>query len=398
MRRRLAGQAQRSDPIPPADRTEPLPLSFSQQRLWFLNEFQGGGEYNSALALRLRGLMQVPALTAAVQELVARHESLRTTFKEVDGKATQVVQSVVDLVVPVVELPGATDAALDAMLAAEHGSPFDLRRGPLFRALLVRLADDEHVLLLGAHHIVTDGASMGVLVEELGILYAAARQGRQADLPVLPAQYADFASWQRNRLSGPALDGELDYWTRQLSGISPLELPTDRPRPQVRTTAGAMRNFVVPGEVAARLGALARAQGTTLFTALMAACQVLFARWSGQNDIAVGTVVTGRNRAELERLVGFFVNTLVLRAPVDRTQTFTEFLGTVSQTVLDALAHQEMPFERLVDAVQVERDASRNPLFDVMVLMHDEQRVPRTFSDLRVEIVDISGHTAIFDI
>ncbi|PZS13434.1 MAG: non-ribosomal peptide synthetase, partial [Pseudonocardiales bacterium] len=401
LRRRLAGQAQRSDTIPPADRTEPLPLSFSQQRLWFLNEFQGGGEYNSAIALRLRGPLQVPALTAAMRELVARHESLRTTFDEVDGKATQVVHPAVDLVVPVIELPGATaptDAALDAVLAAEHGRPFDLRRGPLFRALLVRLADDEHVLLLGAHHIVTDGASMGILVEELGMLYAAARQGREADLPTLPVQYADFASWQRNRLSGPALDGELDYWTRQLSGISPLELPTDRPRPQVRTTAGAMRNFVVPGEVAARLGELARAQETTLFTVLMAACQVLFARWSGRNDIAVGTVVSGRNRAELERLVGFFVNTLVLRAPVDRTQTFTEFLGTVSQTVLDALAHQEMPFERLVDAVQVARDASRNPLFDVMVLMQDEQRVPRTFSDLRVEIVDISGHTAIFDI
>ncbi|MBA2324589.1 MAG: amino acid adenylation domain-containing protein, partial [Pseudonocardiales bacterium] len=376
-----------------------------------MNEFQGGSqtggsqtggsEYNSAIALRLRCPMQVPALTAAVQELVVRHESLRTTFDEVDGKATQVVHSAVELVVPVVELPDATapmDAALDAVLAAEHGRPFDLRRGPLFRALLIRLSDDEHVLLLGAHHIVTDGASMGVLVEELGVLYAAARQEREADLPALPVHYADFASWQRNRLSGPALDGELDYWTRQLSGISPLELPTDRPRPQVRTTAGAMRNFVVPSEVAARLGELARAQETTLFTVLMAACQVLFARWSGQNDIAVGTVVSGRNRAELERLVGFFVNTLVLRAPVDRTQTFTEFLGTVSQTVLDALAHQEMPFERLVDAVQVERDASRNPLFDVMVLMQDEQRVPRTFSDLRVEIVDISGHTAIFDI
>ncbi|MDQ2881213.1 MAG: amino acid adenylation domain-containing protein, partial [Actinomycetota bacterium] len=401
LRRRLAGQAQRSDPIPPADRTEPLPLSFSQQRLWFLNEFQGGGEYNSAIALRLRGPLQVSALTAAMRELVARHESLRTTFDEVDGKATQVVHSAVDLVVPVIELPGAidqTDAALGAVLSGEHGRPFDLRRGPLFRALLVRLADDEHVLLLSAHHIVTDGASMAVLVEELGMLYAAARQGREADLPALPVQYADFASWQRNRLSGPALDGELDYWTRQLSGISPLELPTDRPRPQVRTTAGAMQNFVVPVEVAARLGELARSQETTLFTALVAACQVLFARWSGQNDIAVGTVVSGRNRAELERLVGFFVNTLVLRAPVERTQTFTEFLGTVSQTVLDALAHQEMPLERLVDAVQVERDASRNPLFDVMVLMQDEQRASRTFSDLRVEIVDISGHTAIFDI
>ncbi|MGH4004609.1 MAG: amino acid adenylation domain-containing protein, partial [Pseudonocardiaceae bacterium] len=408
LRRRLAGQAQRSE-IAPVDRSEPLPLSFAQQRLWFLNEFQpGGAEYNSALALRLRGRLQVPALIAAMRELVARHESLRTTVDEVDGKPTQVVHPSVDVAVPVVELAGATDAALDAVLSAEHGRPFDLRRGPLFRALLVRLAgsDDadggEHVLLLGAHHIVTDGASMDVLVEELGVLYTAATQGRQADLPALPVQYADFAGWQRNRLSEPAAAGEpggdLTYWTRQLSGISPLELPTDRPRPQVRSSVGAAQQFVVPVEVAARLGELARAQDTTLFTVLVAACQVLLARWSGQDDIAVGTVISGRNRPELERLVGFFVNTLVLRAPVDRRQAFTGFLGTAGQTVRDALAHQEVPFEQLVDAVQAERDVSRNPLFDVMVLMHDEQRTPQTFAELRVETVDMSGHTAIFDI
>ncbi|MGH3777951.1 MAG: non-ribosomal peptide synthase/polyketide synthase, partial [Pseudonocardiaceae bacterium] len=410
LRRRLAGQATQSDTIPPADRTEPLPLSFSQQRLWFLNEFHAGGpqpgsvQYNSGLALRLRGRLQVPALIAAMRELVARHESLRTTFDEVDGTGIQVVHPSVEVPVPVVELTGATaptDAALDAVLSAEYGRPFDLRRGPLFRALLVRIADGddgEHVLLLAAHHIVTDGASMGVLVEELGALYAAAQRGRQAELPPLPVQYADFASWQRDRLSGPALAGDLDYWTRQLSGISRLELPVDRPRPQVRTSAGAVQEFTVPAEVAARLGELARAQDTTLFTVLVAACQVLFARWSGQDDIAVGTVVSGRNRAELERLVGFFVNTLVLRAPVDRTQTFTEFLGTVRDTVLDAFAHQEVPFERLVDAVHAERDASHNPLFDVMVLLTSQQRGAASFAELRVETVDISGHTAIFDL
>ncbi|MGH3983632.1 MAG: condensation domain-containing protein, partial [Pseudonocardiaceae bacterium] len=406
LRRRLAGQGQRFDTITPVGRTEPLPMSFSQQRLWFLNEFQSGGtqtgeEYNSGLALRLQGRLQMPALTAAVRQLVARHESLRTTFDEVEGKGTQIVHPVVDLAVPVIELAGATaptDAALDEVLSTEFGRPFDLRRGPLFRVLLVRLADDEHVLLLAAHHIVTDGASLDVLVEELAVMYAAASQGRESDLPAPALHYADFASWQRNRLSGPAMDGELDYWTRQLAGLSLLELPTDRPRPAMRTSAGAMQEFMVPAEVAARLGQLARAHGTTLFTALVAACQVLFARWSGQDDIAVGTVVSGRNRPELERLVGFFVNTLVLRTPIDRTQTFTEFLGTVSQTVFDALAHQDVPFERLVDAVRPERDLSRNPLFDVMVLMHDEQRTPQTFGELRVETVDISGHTAAFDL
>ncbi|MDQ4104259.1 MAG: condensation domain-containing protein, partial [Actinomycetota bacterium] len=260
LRRRLAGRAQRFDPIPPADRSQPLPLSFSQQRLWFLNKLQPGGtEYNSGIALRLRGRLHIPALTTAVQSLVARHESLRTTFEEVDGKGTQVVHPVVELAVPVVELPAGTattDAELDAVLSVEHRRPFDLQRGPLFRALLVHLAGSdngdggriagsagsgEHVLLLAAHHIVTDGASMDVLVEELAELYSACRQGatdqpHTADLPALPVQYADFASWQRNRLSGPALDTALDYWARQLSGIVPLELPTDRPRPAMRTS------------------------------------------------------------------------------------------------------------------------------------------------------------------
>ncbi|HEY3692595.1 MAG TPA: amino acid adenylation domain-containing protein, partial [Pseudonocardiaceae bacterium] len=409
LRRRLAGQSTQSDRIPSVDRTESLPLSFSQQRLWFLEEFQAGdlqseraqtgsGQYNSGIAMRLRGRLQVPALAAAVRELVARHESLRTTFEEVDGKGTQVVHPVSDQAVPAIELAGVTVNELDAVLAAEFDRPFDLRKGPLFRALLVRLTDDEHVLLLTAHHIITDGWSMGVLVEDLGALYGAAEQGRKADLAALPVQYADFASWQRNRLSGATTNGELDYWTRQLSGVSPLELPTDRPRPQVRTSTGAVHEFVVPTEVTARLAELARGQDTTLFTVLVAACQVLLHRWSGQDDIAVGTVVSGRNRAELERLVGFFVNTLVLRTPVDRTQTFTEFLGTVRETALDAFAHQEVPFERLVDAVHATRDVSRNPLFDVMVLLHDKQPTPPAFAELRVETVEISGHTANFDL
>src|SRR6185312_16102299 len=399
LRRRLAGQAIQSDAIPPADRTEPLPLSFSQQRLWFLHEFQpGSAAYNSGLAVRLRGSLQVAALTSALRQLVARHESLRTTFDEVDGRGIQVVHAVPDVTLPVVELAGATDAALDGVLSVEYRRPFDLRRGPLFRALLVRVAQDEHVLLLTAHHIVTDGWSMGVLIDELGTLYSAARRGQHAELPELAVQYADFASWQLNKLVGPALAGELDYWTQQLAGIAPLELPTDRPRPQVHTSSGAVAEFVLPAEVAARLGELARDQDTTLFTVLVAACQVLFARWSGQDDIAVGTVVSGRNRPELERMVGFFVNTLVLRAHVDLQQTFTSLLGTVRQTVLDAFAHQEAPFERLVDAVHAERDASRNPLFDVVVLLNEQRRAPSGFAELVVKTVDVSGQPANFDL
>src|SRR2546421_958735 len=386
--RRLAGQAEESERIPRAERTGPLPLSFSQQRLWFLNEFQPGtAEYNSALCLRLLGTLDISALTNALQELLARHESLRTTFDEVDGNAVQVVRPAYELRVPVVHLgdparPGSDE--LDRVLSEEYSRPFDLHRGPLFRVLLVRCADDEHVLLLTAHHIVIDGWSMGVLVEELSTLYSAGIQGEAPVLPAPPLQYADFAVWQRSRLPDVALDGQLDYWKRQLSGIAPLELPTDRPRAAMRTSAGALHEFVVPAEVTARLGDLARARDTTLFATLVAACQALLARYSGQEDIAIGTVASGRNRLELERLVGFFVNTIVLRSRVDDEQTFGEFLARVTDTVLDAFAHDETPFERLVEALQPDRNASHNPLFDVMVVLHNTKRKPPAFAGLQV--------------
>ncbi|MGH3669724.1 MAG: non-ribosomal peptide synthetase, partial [Pseudonocardiaceae bacterium] len=401
LRRRLAGQARQSDRITPADRGRPLALSFAQQRLWFLDEFQpGGAEYNSGLALRLRGPLQPPALTTALQALVTRHESLRTTFTEVDGAPRQIVHASVEVPLPVIGLPDTDDpaGALDAILTAEFSRRFDLRQGPLLRAVLVRIGPGEHVLLLAAHHIVTDGASMGVLVEELATLYGAALHGRTADLPALAVHYADYAGWQRSRLSTSAQSGESEYWTRQLDGICPVELPTDRPRPQVRTSTGAVTEFTVPGAVSTALGELARAQGTTLFTTLLAACQVLLARWSGQDDITVGTVASGRNRPELERLVGFFINTLVLRTPVDPAQSFIALLGAARETVLDAFAHQELPFEQLVDAVHAERDASRNPLFDVLVLLHEQHQAPPVFAGLQSEAVAISGHIAHFDI
>ncbi|MGH3903464.1 MAG: non-ribosomal peptide synthase/polyketide synthase, partial [Pseudonocardiaceae bacterium] len=402
LRRRLSGRSEQPDRIAPADRTGPLPLSFAQQRLWFLNEFQSGGaEYNSALPLRLVGPLDVPALTVALQTLPARHESLRTTFDEVDGKGVQLIHPVHDLPVPLVDLSGSPSSGpdeLDRVLSKEYSRPFDLRRGPLLRALLVRLSEREHVLLLTAHHIVTDGWSMRVLTDELGTLYDAALRGEEAALLLPPLQYGDFAVWQRTRPSDVQLDGQLDYWTRQLAGISPLDLPTDRTRPAVRTSAGATHDFVVSAEVTARLGELVRAADTTLFTALVAACQPLFAWYAGQDDVAVGTVVSGRNRPELERTVGFFVNTVVLRNHVDGTRTFSEFLGSVKDTVLDAFAHDEAPFEQLVDALHAERDVSRNPLFDVMVLVHTATRKPTTFGGLRVEDVDVPRRAANFDI
>ncbi|WP_199443117.1 non-ribosomal peptide synthase/polyketide synthase [Umezawaea beigongshangensis] len=396
LRRRLAGAAGRSDAIPAADRGRPLPLSFSQQRLWFLDQFRPGDpEYNSALALRLLGPLDVPALTAALRQLVARHESLRTTFDEADGDAVQVVHPPHEVALPVLDV---AERDVDGVLAREYARPFDLRTGPLLRTLLVRQDPENHVLVLCVHHIVTDGWSMGVLTEELAALYTAAARGETAVLPEQPLAYADFAAWQRDRLSGPVLDEHLEHWKRALSGVVPLELPTDRPRPAERSTAGAVREFAVPTEVAKRLADLALAADTTLFSTLLTACQVLLARYSGQDDVAVGTVVQGRNRPELERVVGFFVNTLVLRSAVDRSATFRELLGRVSGTVLDAFAHDEVPFERVVDAVGAERDASRNPLFDVMVLLHSAPSTPSSFAGLAVRDVDVDRRSSNFDL
>jgi hypothetical protein len=356
LRRRLAGHAEQSDPIRPAGRSQPLPLSFAQQRLWFIEEFEPGqAGYNSALALRLRGPLEVAALTGALRGVAERQESLRTTFQHTDGTGVQVVHPVADVALPVADLSNHADAGPDALsrlLSGECSRPFDLSRGPLLRALLVRLAPEDHVLLLTAHHIVTDGWSMGILVEELAALYAVTAGGEHAPLPPLPVQYADYSVWQRDRLSESAVNGRLDYWTSQLAGVTPLELPTDRPRPAVRTAAGAAHEFAVPAEVTARLTALTRRCDVTLFMLLTAACQLLFHRWSGQDDVALGTVVTGRDRPELERVIGFFVNTVVLRARVDGRRPFTEFLADVRRTVLDAFAHQEVPFEKVVDAVR----------------------------------------------
>ncbi|HEV2783795.1 MAG TPA: amino acid adenylation domain-containing protein, partial [Actinophytocola sp.] len=397
LRRRLAGKAAQSDTIPAAERGKPLPLSFAQQRLWFLHQLQPDeAGYNSALTLRLTGALDVPALSAALRELVARHESLRTTFDELDGKPAQVVHPPREMPIAVVDLPAPDE--LNRVLLEEYSRPFDLRRGPLVRVLLVRLASDEHVLMLCAHHIVIDGWSMGVLTEELSALYRAAVRGEPAALPEPSLQYADFAVWQRNRLSDTVLDEQLGYWTRQLSGVGPLELPTDRPRPAVPTSAGATHEFTIPAEVAARLGALARAEDTTLFTVLLAACQVLFARYAGQDDVALGTVTSGRNRPELARMVGFFVNTVVIRSTVDKSATFRGFLRRVKGTVLDAVAHDEVPFDRLVDAVQADRDPSRNPLFDVMVVLQNVQRSTAEFGGLRAGEVGFARGAANFDL
>ncbi|GAA1292609.1 non-ribosomal peptide synthetase [Saccharothrix xinjiangensis] len=355
------------------------PLSFAQQRLWFLDQFQPGGtEYATPLAVRLRGGLDVPRLERALTDLVARHDQLRTSFPAVDGLPVAEVHPPEPVALPVL------DAAPDALPEVE---PFDLTTGPLFRPVLVRHADDDHTLALTMHHIVTDGWSGGVLMSDLAALYGG------EEPPPLPIAYGDFAAWQREQ----PLDTQLGYWREQLAGVPALELPTDRPRPPVQTTAGAQTEFAVPAEVVSRLRRLARDADGTLFTALVAACQVLFHRWSGQDDFAIGTVASGRERPETQDLVGFFVNTLALRARIDPAEGFPAFLARTRRTVLDAFAHQDVPFERVVDAVQPDRDTSRTPLFQAVVALQNAPQA-QGFPGLAAEDVAQQVVSAAFDV
>ncbi|MEU5211497.1 non-ribosomal peptide synthase/polyketide synthase [Streptomyces sp. NPDC020742] len=412
LRRRLAGKAGgraagARPAIPRADRAQPLPLSFAQQRLWFMDRLRpGDARYNSAVALRLTGGLDRSVLSRALDAAVERHEALRTTFDDLDGRPVQTVQPPAPVPLPLRDLTEESDGAsgrspaerLDEVLLAAYSRPFDLRTGPLLRALLVRTGPDEHVLLLTAHHIVTDGWSMGVLLDELCTLHDAFADGRTPDLPPAATQYPDFAVWQRGRLSGALLQEQLSYWTKQLDGAQPLELPLDRPRGGAEPEAGAVHTFRVPDDTASRLRQLATDQRTTLFAALLAGCQALFARWSGQDDITVGSLTPGRGRTELARAVGFYVNTTVLRCPVDTARPYRELLDTAAATVLDAFAHDETPFERLVEALGTVREPGRNPLFDVMVLLHPAPPVAPGLRGLTTGSVTVPRRSATFDL
>jgi amino acid adenylation domain-containing protein/non-ribosomal peptide synthase protein (TIGR01720 family) len=393
-----AARTGRAGRIRPAPRGGTLPVSATQQRLWFLDDLTSGGtEYNTGVGLRLSGPLDRAALRDALDALVERHESLRTAFDTVDGHGVQIVAPNGDLPLRMVGL--STPESLEQVLLEELRTSFDLRSGPLSRALLVRLDDEDHVLLLCQHHIVTDGWSVDILVEELTRSYDAARRGHDpAALPDLPIRYTDFAVWQRDRLAGPATDDHLAYWRWQLAGINPLELPTDRPRPAVRTAAGAVHRRGLPADLVRALTEVGQANGATLFMTLAAAVQVLLSRYSDQPDVAVGTVTSGRDRAELENLVGFFINTVVLRSTVDESKTFGEFLSGVRETVLEAFAHDDVPFDRIVEEVQPERDPSRTPLVQAMVVLQNAIVRPRDAGGLHVTEHDLPRHSARFDL
>ncbi|MFC9953032.1 amino acid adenylation domain-containing protein, partial [Streptomyces prasinus] len=406
LRRRLAGRAADTpgaaarQAIGHADRTRPLPLSSAQRRLWFLDRLRPGDpRYNSAVALRLTGTLDRTALSGALEHVVGRHEALRTVFDETDGSPTQTVRPAGPVPLPARDVPATGDGeALDAALVAEYERPFDLRTGPLLRALLLRESDDAHVLMLTAHHIVTDGWSMGVLLEELCTAYDALARGAEPALPPVVTQYPDFAVWQREQLSGPRPERELAHWKERLAGATAPGLPLDRPRRGEESGAGAVHPFTVPAATAARLKHLAAEHRTTLFTALVAASQALLARWSGQDDITVGSLTPGRGRTELERAVGFFVNTVVLRTRVETGGSFRDLLAAAADTANDAFAHGDTPFERLVEAVGATREAGRNPLFDAMVLLHPAPPAAPDPHGLATTPVAVPRRAATFDL
>ncbi|MEU7876520.1 amino acid adenylation domain-containing protein, partial [Dactylosporangium sp. NPDC049140] len=350
--------------IVPVARDRALPLSFAQQRLWFLAQFDPDSvEYNTPARIRLAGDVSVAAVAEALTALVARHEVLRTRLvADADGVPYQVIDPPVPFDVRVVDLSDADHphSAARTWIDAQAAVPFDLATGPLLRAALLRLAADEHVLALTMHHVVGDEWSEGVLRRELEALYAG------DELAPLPVQYADFAVWQRAWLTGTVLDQQLGYWRERLAGAPVLELPADRPRPAQRSSAGAVVRFAVPDEVVAGLRAASRTAAASMFMTVFGAFTLLLGRYTGQDDIVVGTPIANRNRAEIEGLIGFFVNTLVLRTDLSGDPTFAELLGRVRNETLAAYANQDVPFEQLVDELGVDRDRSRTPLFQVL--------------------------------
>ncbi|MEU4770810.1 amino acid adenylation domain-containing protein [Micromonospora sp. NPDC023644] len=400
-RLRGAGQSRRADTITPAPRTGPLPLSFGQHRLWMLDQLQPGGTgYLMSVGLRLRGPLHSDALCRALTELVARHEILRTRYVVVDGEPAQVVDPPAPVEMAVTDL-GDTDREtarrrLGELLAAPD--PVDLAAGPALRARLVRLAEDEHALVLAMHHISSDGWSEGIILRELAALYGAFVADRPSPLAPLPIQYADFAVWQRTRLAGDRLDRQVDHWRDRLAGLTPLELPTDRPRPPVWNPDGGLVTFTVPAAVAGRLRDLGRASNATPFMVLLAAFQALLARYTGQTDVAVGAPAAGRDRLEVHGLVGLFLNTLVLRTDLSGEPTFVEVLARVREAVLDAQSHQDVPFERIVDALSPERDLSRNPLFQTMFLFQEGGSAGFDAGGLVGEELSVGPATAKFDL
>ncbi|MEM1290627.1 MAG: amino acid adenylation domain-containing protein [Cyanobacteria bacterium P01_H01_bin.162] len=390
--------------IQPVPRTGPLPVSFAQQRLWFLEQMQQeGAVYNIPLAIQVEGFLDETAFNRSFNDLIERHEALRTRFITIDGQPMQAVSAPAPITIKQQDLrslPSSereTEVRRQAIAAAQ--TRFDLTQAPLLRVKLLQLAELESVVLLTMHHIIADGWSMEVLLQELAWLYRAHLTGADPTLPALPIQYGDFAVWQREWLQGEVLERQLSYWREQLSGTLPvLQLPTDFPRARVQTFRGAVEDFALSAELSDHLKSLAQEQSTTLFVTLLTAFKVLLFRYTGQPDVLVGIPIANRNRAEVEGLIGFFVNTLVLRSRLIPEATFLDVLEQLKVTTYQAYEHQDLPFEKLVEVLQPERDLSYNPLFQVKFRLENAPQSAISLPGLTLKPLPQAYSTAKLDL
>ncbi|MGB7921714.1 MAG: amino acid adenylation domain-containing protein [Pyrinomonadaceae bacterium] len=381
-----------------------FPASYAQQRLWFLYHLQPNNPYyNVPAAIRLAGRLDLPAFTRALNEIIKRHEAWRTTFQAIDGQPMQVVAPTLKLSLPLVDLQELSahqrEAEVQRLALEEAHILFNLERGPLLRTRLLRLAPDEHILLLTMHHIVGDGWSIGIFSREVAALYEAFSQGQPSPLAALPIQYADFTLWQREWLQGEKIQQQLAYWKHQLGGhLARLQLPTDRPRPPVQAFRGARHQLLFPQALTVAVKALSRQTGTSLFMTLLAVFTILLHRYTGQVDLMIGSPIANRNRKEIEGLIGFFVNTLALRTDLSGNPTVLELLGRVREITLEAYAHQDLPFEKLVEELQPERDLSRSPLFDVVFVLQKARAATMQMGELALNQVEFDGGMSRFDL
>ncbi|HNJ41525.1 MAG TPA: condensation domain-containing protein, partial [Acidobacteriota bacterium] len=400
-------------PLQTVSRNQKLPLSFTQQRLWFLDQLEpGSAAYIMPAALRLTGELNLEALRNAFSELVKRHEILRTTFVTTDGEPalqiselarfTFAIEDASTRSIDLADTQSATIQQFKTEMLQFLWRPFDLAAGPLLRVQIVKLAKTDHLLLISMHHIVSDGWSIGVMLREVAALYRAGVTGQPSSLPALPVQFADYAAWQRDFLNSERLEAELAYWKQKFAAPLPvLSLPTDRPRPEVQTFQGSDETFSLSPELSEKVRALSRQHGSTLFMTLLAAFQTLLLRYSGQEDIVVGSPIANRNHLETEGLIGPLINTLALRTDFSGQPTFIDVLNRVRQTTLEAFAHSEVPFEKIVDAVQPERDMSRTPLFQVMFDFGNQARnrqKGQTLPGLSITPVEFESRIARLDL
>jgi amino acid adenylation domain-containing protein len=384
--------------------TNTFPLSFAQERLWFLNQLEPDNPfYNQPTALRLTGKLNLEVLKQTLTEILRRHESLRTNFTIVEGKPVQIIQPIADFEIPIIELTNRSlsdrNEAIKKLAEQEAEKPFNLKQDLLLRTTLLKLSTSEHIVLFTTHHIVSDGWSTGILIQELATLYQAFLADRPSPLPELSIQYADFAVWQREWLQGKQLNTQLNYWKQQLDNNPPLlNLPTDYSRPAKLTYQGDTQSFTLSKSLTKALKVLGQQEGVTLFMTLIAAFKVLLYRYSHQEDITVGTPIANRNYEEIENLIGFFVNTLVLRTKFDNKSSFLDLLQQVKENTLGAYTHQDLPFEQLVEELKPKRHLNRNPLFDVMFTLQNAPESELTLPGLTFSALEEESLTAKFDL